>query len=87
MEFLHAQTEAHSVEPLPKKTSVPWRGVKVIITKLRDELKDRGAVVMDVLAGQSTASGLKIDVGLASFDPTHPYQRVVFDHEDIVEET
>ena len=43
---------------------MPWIGTNVIITKPGSPIKGYVGVVKDVLRGQDTASGLKIDIQL-----------------------
>ena len=43
-------------------------------------------VVKDVLHGQDTASGLKITVQLAHFEPLSPFKTIIVDYDGIVEQ-
>jgi hypothetical protein len=65
---------------------VPWIGINVIITKLGSPIKGYVGVVKDVLRGQDTASGLKIDIQFAHLNPSSPFQRTIVDYDDVVEE-
>jgi hypothetical protein len=64
---------------------VPWIGTNVIITKPGSPIKGYVGVVKDVLRGQDTASGLKIDIQLAHLNPSSPFQRTIVDYDDVVE--
>lgn len=66
---------------------MPWIGTYVIITKLGCPIKGYVGVVKDVLCGQDTASGLKIDIQLeARYDPSSAFRRMIVDYDDVVEE-
>ena len=65
---------------------MPWIGTNVIITKLGSPIKGYVGVVKDVLRGQDTASGLKIDIQLVHLDPSSSFQRTIVDYDDFVEE-
>jgi hypothetical protein len=65
---------------------VPWISTNVIITKRGCPMKGYVGVVKDVLRGQDTASGLKIDIQLAHLDPSSPFRRTIVDYDDVVEE-
>ena len=41
----------------------------------------------DVLRGQDTASGLKIEMKLVHLDPSKPFQTIVIDYDHVVETT
>ena len=73
-------------DSLCKADRAPWIGTNVIITKLGDPNKGYLGVVKDVLRGQDTASGLKIDIQLAHLDPSAPFRRRIVDYDDVVEE-
>lgn len=64
---------------------MPWIGTNVIITKPGSPIKGYVGVVKDVLRGQDTASGLKIDIQLAHLNPSSPFQRTIVDYDDVVE--
>ena len=84
--FFHTSSTLKADYSLSKADRVPWIGTNVIITKLRNPFKGYVAVVKDVLRGQNTASGLKIDIQLAHLDPSSPFRRTIVDYEDVVEE-
>ena len=84
--FFHTLSKLKADDSLSKADRVPWIGTNVIITKPRSPFKGYVAVVKDVLRGQGTASGLKIDIQLAHLDPTSPFRRTIVDYEDVVEE-
>ena len=65
---------------------MPWIGTNVIITKPGSPIKGYVGVVKDVLRGQDTASGLKIDIQLVHLDPSSPFRRTIVDYDDVVEE-
>ena len=67
---------------------MPWIDTCVIITKIGHPLKGYVGVVTDVLLGQDTASGLRITIQLAHYDPSSPFKKIFFfDYDDVVEET
>lgn len=68
-----------------EKDHVPWKGVKVLIVKSGDQHKGETAVVDNVLCNQDTPSGLKILVQFQSYNPSTPFQKGLFDYDDIVE--
>lgn len=84
--FLNTSTTFKADDSLSKADSVPWIGTYVIITKFKSPLKGYVGVVKDVLPGQDTASGLKLTIQLAHLNPSSPYQTVVVDHDDVVEQ-
>lgn len=83
--FFHALRTSDPPSELYKTTRVPWIGTKVTIIKFGDPLKGHPGVVKNVLCGQNTASGLRIEVQLARLNPSHPFKTVILDHDDIVE--
>jgi hypothetical protein len=83
--FLHASAPLESTDPLLKADKVPWLGTTVIVTKHGHQFKGYQGTVKSVLSGQATASGLKIEIQLASYDPANPFTRAFFDHDDLVE--
>ena len=86
MPFFHSPSTSQASDSLSKADRVPWIGTSVIITKIKSPLKGYVGVVKDVLPRQDTASGLKITIQLARFDPSSPYPTVVVDHDDVVEQ-
>jgi hypothetical protein len=66
---------------------MPWISTQVIITKPRDPHKGYMGVVTNVLRGQDTASGLRIqvEIQLLHYDPSSPYRKKIVDHDDVVE--
>ena len=65
---------------------MPWIGTSVIITKLGSPYKGYVGIVKDVLRGQDTASGLKITIQLVCINPSTPFNSVVVDYDDVVEQ-
>ena len=84
--FFHTLSTLKADDSLSKADKVPWIGINVIITKLGSPMKGYVGVVKDVLRGQNTASGLKIDIQLAHLDPSSPFRRMIVDYDDVVEE-
>ena len=84
--FFHTLSTLKADDFLYKADRVPWIGTNVIITKLGSPIKGYVGVVKDVLRGQDTASGLKIDIQLAHLDPSSPFRRTIVDYDDVVEE-
>ena len=75
-----------SEEPgLSQRDSIPWLGVNVLVIKRGHQRKGQPAVVLNVLPGQSTGSGLKVEVRYLNYDPSAPYHRATFDYDDLVE--
>jgi hypothetical protein len=64
---------------------MPWRGLKVLVTKRGHQLKAKPMVVVSVLANQDTPSGLKVEVHSANYDPNAPFAKTLFDYDHIVE--
>ena len=65
---------------------VPWKGVKVLVIKPGEQRKGEPAVVDDVLCNQSDmASRLKINIQFINYNPNMPFQKALFDYDDIVE--
>ena len=83
--FFHPSSTLKTDDSLSKADRVPWIGTNVIITKLGSPIKGYVGVVKDVLRGQDTASGLKIDIQLAHLDPSSPFRRTIVDYDDVVE--
>jgi hypothetical protein len=84
--FFHTSSTFKADVPLSKADSVPWIGTHVIITKPKNPLKGYTGVVKDVLRGQDTASGLKIVLQLAHFEPSSPFRKIVIDYDGVVEQ-
>ena len=83
--FFHTSSTLKGGDFLFKADRVPWIGTNVIITKPGSPIKGYVGVVKDVLRGQDTASGLKIDIQLAHLNPSSPFQRTIVDYDDVVE--
>ena len=83
--FFHTSSTLKTDDSLSKADRVPWIGTNVIITKLGSSFKGYVAVVKDVLPGQDTASGLKIEIQLTYLDPASPFRRTIVDYDDVVE--
>ena len=83
--FLHTSSTSKADDYLSKADRAPWIGTEVIISKLGSPWKGHTGVVKDVLRGQKTASGLKILIQLANYDPSSPYKTIAVDHDDVVE--
>lgn len=84
--FFHTSPTLKVDDFLSKADRVPWIGTNVIITKVGSPIKGYVGVVKDVLRGQDTASGLKIDIQLAHLDPSSPFRRTIVDYDSVVEE-
>ena len=84
--FFRTSSTLKADDSLSKADRVPWIGTNVIITKLGSPIKGYVGVVKDVLRGQDTASGLKIDIQLAHLDPSSPFRRTIVDYDDVVEQ-
>jgi hypothetical protein len=85
--FLHlASPSVRADDSLSKADKVPWIGTYIIIKKIGSPHKGYVGVVKDVLVGQDTASGLKINIQLAHLDPSSPYQKIIVDYDDVVEQ-
>jgi hypothetical protein len=65
---------------------VPWISTRVVVTKLGSPLKGYVGVVKDVLCGQDTASGMKILIQVAHYNPSTPYKKTIVDYDDVVEQ-
>ena len=84
--FFRTSSTLKADDSLSKADRVPWIGTNVIVTKLGSPIKGYVGVVKDVLRGQDTASGLKIDIQLAHLDPLSPFRRTIVDYDDVVEQ-
>jgi hypothetical protein len=85
--FFHTSSTLLKVDDsLFKADRVPWIGTNVIITKLGHPNKGHVGVVKDVLCGQETASGLRISIQLAHFDPSAPFRTIIVNYDDVVEQ-
>lgn len=84
--FFHASSEVKTNDFLSKADSVPWIDTYVIITKLGSPFKGYTGNVKNVLCSQDTASGLKIVLQLAHYEPSSPFKTIVLDYDDVVEE-
>jgi hypothetical protein len=84
--FFHTSSTLKPDDYLCKTDRVPWIGTNVIITKVGNPYKGYVGVVKDVLRGQDTASGLKINIQLAHLDPSSPFRKTIVDYDDVVEE-
>jgi hypothetical protein len=84
--FFHTSSTLKADVTSSKADRVPWIGTHVIITTLGSPIKGYVGVVKDVLCGQDTASGLKIDIQLTHLNPSSPFQRTIVDYDDVVEE-
>lgn len=63
----------------------PWVGVEVVVTNKKNPCRGRKALVLNVLPNHETASGLKVEVRFAAFDPSVTNARRTFDYDDLVE--
>jgi hypothetical protein len=86
--FFNASSTLKADDSLSKADSVPWIGTSIIITKLGSPYKGYVGTVKDILRGQNTASGLKINIQLAHISPSTPFkfQTVIVDYDDVVEQ-
>ena len=84
--FFHTSSILKADDSLSKTDRVPWIGTNVIITKLGSPFKGYVGVVKDVLRGQDTASGMKIDIQLVHLEPSSPFRRTIVDYDDVVEQ-
>ena len=84
--FFRTSSTLKANDSLSKADRVPWIGTNVVVTKLGSPIKGYVGVVKDVLRGQDTASGLKIDIQLAHLDPSSPFRRTIVDYDDVVEQ-
>ncbi|PPQ74375.1 hypothetical protein CVT24_000864 [Panaeolus cyanescens] len=66
-------------------TREAWYHRHVIISKTKNPWKGHKGIVKNVVTGQQTSSGMKIEIELATFDPSHPFKRVTVDYDDILE--
>jgi len=84
--FFHTLSKLKADDSLSKADRVPWIGTNVIITKLGNPNKGHVGVVKDVLCGQETASGMRISIQLAHYDPSSPFRTILVNYEDVVEQ-
>jgi hypothetical protein len=62
---------------------MPWIRRRVLVSKAGHPLKGKHGVVLNVLPRQNTPSGLRIEVEIIDYDPNIPFQKVVFDYDDL----
>jgi len=55
------------------------------VKKTRHVHKGDLGVVKNLLCGQETASGLKIEMQLTAYNPLLPYHSIVVDYDNVVE--
>jgi hypothetical protein len=68
-----------------KADDVPWLGAEVIISKSKHPSKGSRWVVRNVLRGQQTTSGLRVEIVPMNYDPSLPFPRNVVDYDEVVE--
>ena len=83
--FLHAPAPLEPTDNLFRADKVPWLGTTVIVTKQGHPCKGYLGTVKNVLRGQDTPTGLKIELKLDHYNPSCPYGVLVIDHDDVVE--
>lgn len=71
-------------DSIPGSGRVPWINTEIIIFG-RHALKAYSGFVRDVLCNQTTASGLKVEVELSTFDQNMTLRRVFLDYDTVVE--
>jgi hypothetical protein len=69
---------------IPGSGRVPWINTSIIISD-RHALKGNFGIVKDVLPNQPTASGLKVQVELTTFDSTMSLRRLILDYDGVIE--
>ena len=69
---------------IPGSGRVPWINTTVIISD-RHALKAKVGIVKDVFCNQATASGLKVEVELTTFDATMSLKRLILDYDNVIE--
>ncbi|KAF8973571.1 hypothetical protein BDZ97DRAFT_1751601 [Flammula alnicola] len=65
----------------------PWCGLNIIVSKTHHPHKGSTGEVKEVLSGQSTVTGIKLDVQLTRYDPSSPFRRILVDYDDVIEAT
>jgi hypothetical protein len=83
--FLHASLELITNDFL-SKTSVPWIGTNVIITKQGNSFKGYVGIVKNIICGQDTASGLKVVIQLTHLNPSAPFKITAIDYDNVVKQ-
>jgi hypothetical protein len=69
---------------IPGSGRVPWINTTIIISD-RHALKAKVGIVKDVFCNQSTASGLKVEVELMTFDAMMSLRHLILDYDGVVE--
>ncbi|CAA7260677.1 unnamed protein product [Cyclocybe aegerita] len=84
--FLLALHAPSQILPL-FKDQVPQIGTSVTIFRIGHPYKGHSGVVKNVLCGQPTDSGLRIEMQLTCLDPSKPFPLIIVDYGDVIEAT
>ncbi|CAA7267875.1 unnamed protein product [Cyclocybe aegerita] len=82
--FLHASRTPSQVLPL-FKDQVPWISTSVTIFRIGHPYKGHSGVLKNVLHGQPTDSGLRIEMQLTYLDPSKPFPLIIVDYGNVIE--
>jgi hypothetical protein len=92
---MHVNLLKHAVVPhvlgshppsnaIPRSERIPWIGTAVIVTG-RHSMRTYPGIVKDVLPGQRTPSGLKLQIQPTLIDPNTPFRLLTLDYDNVVE--
>jgi len=77
-------THPHLSNAIPRSERIPWINTAVIVTG-RHSMRTYPGIVKDVLPGQQTPSGLKIQIEPTCVDPNRPFTLLTLDYDNVVE--
>ena len=69
---------------IPRSERIPWINTAVIVTG-RHSMRTYPGIVKNVLTGQQTASGLKLQIQPTYMDPNLPFRLITLDYDNVVE--
>jgi hypothetical protein len=77
-------THPHPSNAIPRSEWIPWINTAVIVTG-RHSMRTYSGIVKNVLTGQQTPSGLKVQVQPTCIDSNMPFRLLTLDYDNIVE--
>lgn len=84
MDVPHALVPAAPFNVVSMSERIPWINTPVFITG-RHPLRTCPGIVLGVLPGQQTPSGIRIEIQLTRLDSASPFRRLTLDYDDVVE--
>ncbi|KAF8872934.1 hypothetical protein CPB84DRAFT_1753425 [Gymnopilus junonius] len=85
--FCHARKTPSAPIAFDKALPVhnPWYGIKIVIVKKHDTLKGKKGIVINVETRGKKASNIILLIQISNYDPSVPFKKVTFKHDDILE--